>query len=113
MVKRARSTPVLSFRLTRGAVRPLPLQLADQLSAAIRCGGLPADTRLPPTRRVAAALGVSRNTVLTAYAELMAAGLVIARVGDGSYVARAVRRAHFADPDGNRLFVVTLVPVNS
>jgi GntR family transcriptional regulator/MocR family aminotransferase len=47
-------------------------------------GGIP----LPPTRRLATALGVSRNTVLFAYEELAADGLVNGRTGSGTHVDR-------------------------
>ena len=43
-------------------------------------------TRLPSTRSLARTLGVSRNTVLTAYEELSARGLVRGRRGAGIYV---------------------------
>lgn len=66
---------------------PLRLQVYRQLRAAIERGSLPAGARLPPSREHAATLGVSRNTVLWALERLRAEGYVVARVGDGSYVA--------------------------
>jgi DNA-binding transcriptional MocR family regulator len=77
-------------------------QLADQFRSAIGSGLLPVGARLPATRRLAAALGISRNTVLAAYDDLLADGLISGRVGDGSYVASGIRRRSFADPDGNQ-----------
>ena len=80
---------------------PLRLQVYRQLRAAIEQGSLQPGARLPPSRVHAASLKVSRNTVLWALERLQAEGYVIARVGDGSYVApdltalraRPVRRA--------------------
>ncbi len=69
---------------------PLRLQVYRQLRAAIEQGSLPAGARLPPSRQHAASLGVSRNTVLWALERLQAEGYVLARVGDGSYVAAGV-----------------------
>jgi GntR family transcriptional regulator / MocR family aminotransferase len=69
---------------------PLRLQVYRQLRAAIEGGSLPAGARLPPSRLHAASLGVSRNTVLWALQRLQAEGYVVARVGDGSYVAAEV-----------------------
>jgi DNA-binding transcriptional MocR family regulator len=63
-----RTTPELELplRLEHGG-HSLYLQLADQLRSAIRKGLLPSGTRLPPTRLVSGALGVSRNIVVKAY----------------------------------------------
>ena len=66
---------------------PLRLQVYRQLRAAIERGSLAPGARLPPSRAHAATLGVSRNTVLWALERLRAEGYVVARVGDGSYVA--------------------------
>jgi GntR family transcriptional regulator / MocR family aminotransferase len=110
MVKRAGRAVVSRFSLTRGIRRSLPGQLAEQLRTAILRGGVPAGTRMPATRRLAAALGVSRNTVLSAYADLAAEGLLIGRVGDGSYVVPVRHQIGFVDPDGNPLVVMS-VPV--
>jgi GntR family transcriptional regulator / MocR family aminotransferase len=67
------------------------LALNRQLYLALRDGILagrwkPGAT-LPPTRALAAELGVSRNTVLTAFTQLAAEGYVEARVGSGTRVA--------------------------
>lgn len=66
---------------------PLRLKVYRQLRAAIEQGSLAPGARLPPSRAHAATLGVSRNTVLWALERLGAEGYVVARVGDGSYVA--------------------------
>ena len=73
---------------------PLRLQLYRQLRAAIEGGSLAPASRLPPTRAHASSLGVSRNTLLWAMARLQAEGYVVARVGDGSYVAPAMAGLH-------------------
>jgi GntR family transcriptional regulator/MocR family aminotransferase len=53
---------------------------------AIRSGRLGSGDRLPPTRELATDLGVSRNTVATAYERLVAEGYLEARVGAGTFV---------------------------
>jgi GntR family transcriptional regulator/MocR family aminotransferase len=61
--------------------------LIAALRDAIRTGRLAPGTRLPPYRSLAADLGVARNTVANAYAELVAEGWLTARQGSGTRVA--------------------------
>ncbi|NJP88474.1 PLP-dependent aminotransferase family protein [Nonomuraea sp. FMUSA5-5] len=61
--------------------------LARALRDAVRDGRLPPGTRLPPYRSLAADLGLARNTVADAYAELVAEGWLVARQGSGTRVA--------------------------
>ncbi|MGW1213149.1 MocR-like pyridoxine biosynthesis transcription factor PdxR [Streptomyces sp. NPDC002499] len=65
--------------------------LIDALRAAVRDGRLAPGTRLPPYRSLAADLGVARNTVADAYAELVAEGWLTARQGSGTRVAERAR----------------------
>jgi len=65
--------------------------LTDALRDAVRTGRLAPGTRLPSSRSLAADLGVARNTVADAYADLVAEGWLTARQGSGTRVAdRAV-----------------------
>ncbi|MFE5620204.1 PLP-dependent aminotransferase family protein [Streptomyces sp. NPDC056524] len=67
--------------------------LMDALREAVRSGRLKAGVRLPSSRSLAADLGIARNTVADAYAELVAEGWLTARQGSGTRVApRAVPR---------------------
>uniref|UniRef100_A0AAU1UGJ5 PLP-dependent aminotransferase family protein n=1 Tax=Streptomyces sp. NBC_00119 TaxID=2975659 RepID=A0AAU1UGJ5_9ACTN len=61
--------------------------LMGALRDAVRSGRLAPGTRLPPYRSLAADLGVARNTVADAYAELVAEGWLTARQGSGTRVA--------------------------
>lgn len=61
--------------------------LHAQLRAAILDGRLKRGLRLPATRELASALGLSRNTVVAAYERLLSEGYVEARRGAGNYVA--------------------------
>jgi DNA-binding transcriptional regulator YhcF (GntR family) len=70
----------------RDRVEPLSLQIVRQLQEAMEAGRVARGTRLPSTRSLARTLGVSRNTVLTAYEELTARGFVRSRPGAGVYV---------------------------
>ncbi|MGN5637828.1 GntR family transcriptional regulator, partial [Streptomyces sp. AC154] len=60
--------------------------LMDALREAARTGRLAPGTRLPSSRTLAADLGIARNTVADAYAELVAEGWLTARQGSGTRV---------------------------
>jgi GntR family transcriptional regulator/MocR family aminotransferase len=79
--------------IDRDAALPLHRQLYEALRAAVLTGQLRPGSRLPATRALAAELGVSRNTVLAAYEQLLAEGYVEGQVGSGTYVARALPEA--------------------
>jgi len=65
--------------------------LTDALRDAVRTGRLAPGTRLPSSRSLAGDLGIARNTVAEAYADLVAEGWLTARQGSGTRVAeRAV-----------------------
>ncbi|MFI6371886.1 PLP-dependent aminotransferase family protein [Streptomyces sp. NPDC050546] len=61
--------------------------LTDALREAVRSGRLASGTRLPSSRALAADLGIARNTVADAYADLAAEGWLTARQGSGTRVA--------------------------
>jgi len=70
-----------------GAATSLRQQVYERLRAAIEQGTLAPGARLPPSREQAQLLNVGRNTVLWAVDRLRAEGYLVARVGDGTYVA--------------------------
>jgi GntR family transcriptional regulator/MocR family aminotransferase len=111
------------FSIDRGSGESRSAQIVRHIARGIEQGGLPSGAPLPSTRGLARALGVSRNTVLTAYDELKARGLVCGRRGawirvaatagvqgfdlrqvmrDAQYPSRTVT---LRDPDGNPLYV--------
>jgi GntR family transcriptional regulator/MocR family aminotransferase len=71
----------------------LSRQIYEQLREAILEGRLRAGEAIPPTRELAARLGVSRNTVTSAYERLIAEGFLAGRVGAGTFVHDDARRA--------------------
>jgi GntR family transcriptional regulator / MocR family aminotransferase len=103
--------------LDRSTAQPLYRQLRDQLAASIRSCRIPRGSMLPSSRFLSGLLGVSRNTILAAYDDLVAEGLVDTKPGSGLWVANAgqapsfdvqdlLRAAHystrfvrFVDPD--------------
>jgi GntR family transcriptional regulator/MocR family aminotransferase len=62
-------------------------QLYRELRDAVLSGRLPPGSRLPSTRVLAAEMGVSRNTVMGAFDQLLAEGYLEGKVGSGTYVA--------------------------
>lgn len=66
----------------------LSRQLYQALRLRVLDGRLASGTRLPASRDLAAALGISRNSVVRAYDQLYAEGFIEGKVGDGTYVAQ-------------------------
>ncbi|MBV4461204.1 PLP-dependent aminotransferase family protein [Pseudomonas sp. COR58] len=66
----------------------LSRQLYQALRLRVLDGRLASGMRLPASRDLAAALGISRNSVVRAYDQLYAEGFIEGRVGDGTYVAQ-------------------------
>jgi len=93
---------IATIALDPSAATPLHRQLYEGLRQAILAGRLPAGMRLPSTRALAHDLAISRNTVLDAYAQLLAEGYLVGKVGSGTYVARALPEEllHVYGPDG-------------
>ncbi|MCV7226119.1 PLP-dependent aminotransferase family protein [Mycolicibacterium komossense] len=74
--------------------------LLSALRDAVRSGRLITGTALPPSRSLAADLGLSRNTVADAYAELVAEGWLASRQGVGTWVVNATGNQLPARPRG-------------
>jgi DNA-binding transcriptional regulator YhcF (GntR family) len=69
------------------AAEPPFEQLRSQVARKAASGQLPAGTRLPTVRALAAELGLAANTVARAYRELEADGVVVTEGRRGTYVA--------------------------
>jgi len=80
-------SPGLLVRLDRSAGQPLRAQLEAGLREAIRDGRLRAGERLPSSRELARALGVSRGMVQECYAQLLAEGYLTSHTGSATRVA--------------------------
>jgi GntR family transcriptional regulator / MocR family aminotransferase len=77
--------------------------LLSALRDAVRSGRLAPDTMLPPSRSLATDLGLARNTVAEAYAELVAEGWLASRQGAGTWVVNASGAGVPARPRGVRV----------
>jgi len=67
--------------------RPIYRRLVELVERSLAAGTLTAGAQLPPERDLARALKVSRTTVVNAYRELEAKGLVRGYVGRGTFVS--------------------------
>jgi GntR family transcriptional regulator / MocR family aminotransferase len=78
----------LPITLDRAAPTSIYQQLCEQFRRAILDGRISRGTRLPSTRTLAQALGVSRTVTSSAYDELFAEGYLEGRHGSGTYVRK-------------------------
>ena len=76
-----------TIQLSKSDPTPLYIQLASELAKLIKTGDLPANTKLPTIRSLSRTLCINRDTVVSAYKLLENQGLIIAYVGNGTYVS--------------------------
>jgi GntR family transcriptional regulator len=84
---------MIDFELSRGDPATLHDQVAAKLRRAIADGEARAGERLPPSRDLAAVLGVHTNTVLRALRLLRDEGLIELRRGRGATVTGTPERS--------------------
>jgi GntR family transcriptional regulator/MocR family aminotransferase len=68
--------------------KPIYRQIVEELKNAILDGYLKAGEKLPSTRDLGKALGISRFTVMRSYEDLVSAGYVKIATGSGAYVSK-------------------------
>ena len=83
--------------LMKSSTQSLTEQLSARISERIRNRLLAPGARLPSVRQCAQQNGVSPSTVVAAYDQLLAQGLVEARKNRGFFVRESGRAAHAAD----------------
>jgi len=83
-----------------GAGSSLYRWLYEQLRGAILEGRLQPGARLPATRDLAQAYGLSRTTMVAAFEQLRSEGYVEGRVGSGTYVSEVLPEDLLTVPDG-------------
>ena len=88
----------LPLRLPSRGSHQVLRALHQQLRTAILDGRLRPGLRLPSTRALASANGISRNTAVAAYDLLLSEGYVSMRQGSGCYVAEALSRTPAGKP---------------
>ncbi|WP_375443615.1 PLP-dependent aminotransferase family protein [uncultured Fibrella sp.] len=75
------------LHLDKTMATPLYVQLSEGLGQLIRAGTLSAGQRLPGTRLLASQLDLNRQTIVAAYDDLLAQGILESRAGSGTFVA--------------------------
>ncbi len=88
--------------LMKSSTQSLTEQLSTRISERIRNRLLAPGARLPSVRQCAQQTGVSPSTVVAAYDQLLAQGLVEARKNRGFFVRESGRAAHAADDADTR-----------
>tara|TARA_R110002020_G_scaffold95357_31_gene228830 strand:- start:2578 stop:4068 length:1491 start_codon:yes stop_codon:yes gene_type:complete len=91
-VKHSAGALLSSIRLDRRASKSISVQLYLALRDVILSGGLRAGERLPATRTLAKETGVSRTTVIDAIDRLVSEGMLVSKVGSGTFVSDTLDR---------------------
>ena len=85
------TSPIIALiPLDEASSEPLHAQIYRHMRELIRSQRLEPGTRLPSTRTLSEELSVSRTTVLTAFASLLAEGYISGRTGAGTFVAASI-----------------------
>ena len=82
-------SPDVLVHVDRSSAEPIGAQVQRELRTAIQTGRLSRNERLPSSRQLAEALGVSRGLVVDSYQQLEAEGYITTRPGSGTMVAIA------------------------
>ncbi len=98
MPRRAAHSTFRAFTLDASSAEPLHRQLYEELRRAILNGRIAPGSRLPASRELASVSRISRNTVLSAYEQLLAEGYIHSRAGSGTFVADAVPESLAPEP---------------
>ena len=81
---------------------PIYKQIINQIKYLAASGALASGEELPPIRTLALQLKVTPNTIVRAYDELEAAGVIQKKRGSGSFVSE-VRHSRLADTERQRI----------
>lgn len=86
-MKREAGALLSSIRVDRQSRKSISVQLYMRLRDVLLSGGMKPGDRLPATRTLAEETGVSRTTVIDAIDRLVSEGMLVSRVGSGTYVS--------------------------
>lgn len=94
MSKKGSTGALASFTIDQQSPIPIYKQISRQIRMAVISGRLRSGTRLPATRTLASELGVSRNTIVSVFDDLISEGYIESKLGDGTYVSEALPEDH-------------------
>src|SRR6478609_7844965 len=80
----------MNWRPDRASKKAIYKQIAEYIESCISSGAFPPDSMLPSERTLAAELNVNRSTVVAAYEELQALGIVERKKGSGTRVSSSI-----------------------
>lgn len=89
-MKRHAGAMLSSIKIDKTAEKKISIQLYMALRDLLLTGALTPGDRLPATRTLAREIGVSRTTVIDAIDRLISEGVLVARVGAGTFVSDAL-----------------------
>lgn len=92
---------IFQIKLNKENDMPLYQQLAESIMTLISDGYLPANSKLPPIRKMAVHFGVNSVTIVNAYKYLENKQMVYSRVGSGTFVS-PLPVEHIPEPVANR-----------
>lgn len=100
----------MRIKIDKNSSAPVYIQIFEQVKQQILSGELLPGFRLPSERKLSESLGINRSTVLNAYRELKADGLVGSHVGQGTVVLSEIEEEidpsnqFMKEPAWNQLF---------
>ncbi|MEH6442821.1 MAG: PLP-dependent aminotransferase family protein [Oceanospirillaceae bacterium] len=91
------------FHLEHNSENSLQQQLRTQLTKAIFNGSIPLDKPLPSSRKLAADLKISRNTVIRVYEQMLSENLIVSKERSGYFINPQYQPLHTAEVPENEL----------
>ncbi len=104
MAKTISEMPLAGLIIDQKSDQPMYRQLYDYFRESILDGRLRPGQRLPATRQLAKELGVSRNTVMLAFDDLLSEGYLEGRAGSGTFITGTLpeNMTHAQQPEAAR-----------
>ncbi|WP_167141888.1 PLP-dependent aminotransferase family protein [Canibacter zhoujuaniae] len=93
---RSETTTEISITVDKSRELAVPLQIAEGIRSLLQTGALTPGDNLPSTRTLAGQLGVSRGSMIAAFEELAAEGILLPLRGSGTRVNPALAFSEYS-----------------